>query len=163
MPRTFLKNKVGASAGGQYILYEVWLVHAFPNTRCYLNGLLIIKLGISLEIRLGIRKSGRTQGQKTVDVPTLNILGARIHVNGKIKEIAEGQIGGFRALRVRRSQDIQTLEDKDIRGGYLNALVGDDVVVQMRILRCRDTLSARLDPRNELQQGSTIVGLPCGA
>ena len=60
---------------------------------------------------------------------------------------------------MRRSQDIQTLEDKDIRGGYLNALVGDDVVVQMRILRCRDTLSARLDPRNELQQGSTIVGL----
>ena len=147
------------STSRQNILHQIRLIHALPNAGRNLNRLLIAQLRITLEIRLRIRKSRRTQSQETIHIPALNILSAGIHINREIKEITQRQIGSLRTLSLRRCQNIQTLKNQNIRCRDLNMLIRHDVVIQMRILRRHHTLSARLHLRHKIQQGAAIIRL----
>ena len=147
------------STSRQNILQQIRLIHALPNAGRNLNRLLIAQLRITLEIRLRIRKSRRTQSQETIHIPALNIFSAGIHINREIKEITQRQIRSLRPLSLRRRQNIQTLKNQHIRCRDLNMLIRHDVVIQVRILRRHHTLSTGLHLRHKIQQSTAIIRL----
>ena len=85
-----------------------------------------------------------------------DIFFSRIHINGEIKKIGDEQPpSGF--LIERYLQDVDAFHDQDIRLTDLLNLVGNNIVIQVRIDGSLQRFPSRLHPGQKSKEVFSIV------
>jgi CheY-like chemotaxis protein len=145
MVRALFQDQRRARSGRQNILLEIGEVGPLPDRERGRGRFLVGKRSIAMKVRSGIVERGVPQRQETPDVPFAQHSFVGIDVDGKIEEIRHHRNGLAVAWQPAGLQDIDALENQDIRPVDLDPFVRNDVVGQMRIDRRAHRPPSRLD------------------
>src|SRR5690606_40740831 len=80
----------GAAAGGDHVLGEVRAVDRVPDALRGLDRLDVGELGVAAEVGARIRERRLPELEEAVHVPALDILLARVDVDGEVEEVGDG-------------------------------------------------------------------------
>lgn len=89
--RALFEYEGGSYAGGQDIFYEVGQVDGLPNFTGLGARFLIVHICKGREVGIRFAESGVAQGEEAINIPLLDIIGAGINVDRKVKEIRHGE------------------------------------------------------------------------
>ena len=148
----FCEHQRCSHARGQNVLHQVGQVNGLPNGARLQRGLLIRELRETCKVRAWFAERRVLELDEALDVPTLNVFGACIHVNGEIKEVTDHQRGA-------RLQNVEALQNEDVRLIDDLVLAFHHVIRIMRVDRCLHIGAARLDLGDKAQQIAAMVGL----
>ena len=154
-----LQDEIRAESCRLDILFEIYEVDLFPDAVTESTCLFFGEIGISCEEGVRILEGRTLELQKTFDVPLSYVRHIRIYVNTEIEEVRHKDL----SLRLSGDgldlQDIDAFYNKDI--GIIDDLhlIGDNIVVEMRVDGGLKIGTATLDSRKEAKETDGIVTL----
>src|SRR5512141_2907005 len=85
------EDELGAAAGGEHVLLQVWFVDALPDFTGGCLRLGVRERGVAVEVGLRLREGRGPELAEAVHVPLLNVGRFGINIDGKIEEVTQGQ------------------------------------------------------------------------
>src|SRR5699024_6233078 len=135
---------------GQDVLHEVGPVDGVPDLARGQSGRLVGQVGVVREVRVRVREGCAAQLEEPLDVPVLDVVDLGVHVEREVEQVRHHEPG-------TGLQDVESLDDEDVRAPDLDVLVRDDVVFGVRVHRRADDGRSGLDLGDEPQQGPAVV------
>src|SRR5699024_4235263 len=96
--------------------------------------------------------------EEAADVPGPDIGRTRIDVDGEVEVVAHGDAHLPVRARAGRLEDVEALDDEDVRAADGDAGAGDDVVRVVRVDGGADLRRSGLHGGQEAQQAAPVVG-----
>jgi hypothetical protein len=141
------------------VALEVRAVDLVPDAVRLHDGLRLCQVRVALEVRRRVAKGGFAQPEETLGVPPPDVLRRRVDVHGEVEEVAHRQTHASVGGDACRLQDVEALDQHDVRMLDHLVLVGPYVVLEVRVHGGLDTILAGLDVDDEPQQSLAVVRL----
>ena len=158
MVRALLEDEVRPLARRNDVLAQVHQVDVPPDAFRRLHGLFLAQVRIVVEVGFRFPERGVPQPQEAIDVPLLQVVFLRLHVNREIDEIGDEDAGRRVAGQVMAGlQDVQPLQDDDVRLRDRLFDARHDIVDQVPVHRNGNRFAARFHVRHRLHQPPQII------
>ena len=115
--------------------------------------------GVAREVGLRVAERGLAEPEEAGDVPVPDVGGLGVDVHREVEEVADREAGAAVVADPGRLEDVEPLDDHDVRVLDVHLLVRDDVVGEVVVDRRRDLVLAGLDVDDEPEQRPAVVGL----
>ena len=155
----FMENEMGTFPRGQDILMEIGAVDLLPDGPGGGDGFLHREASVPSEIGGGIAEGGFAQHQETLDIPLLDVGLLSINIDGTVEKVGDEEVMLFPKVTVSSLEDVQALDDEDIRVANHLHFLRDNVIGEVRIDGRTHQRLARLDIGQEANQAVQIVAL----
>ena len=159
MVATLGQYKIGAAPRGQDVFYQIGQVDAFPYIMGHFEGLFLAQLRKLVKKRRRIFECRIAQSQKSLGEPFIQIGLIGIDIDGKIQKVRGKYYGIAPRRHLARLQNIQSLNNQNIRLIYYDILVRHHVIDQMGIGGHCDIASARFDVAKKIHKTSPVIAL----
>ncbi len=159
MVRALDQDEVRSLPRGQNVLAKVRAVNRVPDLPGHALGRLVGQGGVPVKVGRRLLERGGPEEEKALDVPPAGIGFGRVHIDAEVEEV------GDRDPRVpveagrRRLEDVQALEDHNVRPVDHRGFPGHDVVGEMRIHGAGHGGATRLEVREELDEPAQVIAL----
>lgn len=152
-------DQSGTAAGGRDVLKQIEAVDGAPGGARVVEGFVLRDLGVLAEVRGRILERRLAQLAEPVQVPALDVLGPRVDVHAEVEEVGEPHAGPAVLAGEGGLEDVQALDDEDVRAPHGQPLARHDVVLQMRVDGRGHLVLAGLDVGDEAGQCPAVVRL----
>ena len=142
-----------------HIPHQVHQVDPLPHVDGKRLRLLIRHLGKAMEVRARIAERRALQQQEALHVPLPDVLFGGVHVDRKINQVAGKNLRRLRPARQMHLQQVQPLQNQNLRPPYLQKLVGNNVIAVVRIHRNLQLLLALPQRDHKVQHPAQVVAL----